>query len=68
MMPPVGERIAALEIQVKDLRGDVEALDKSATSLREFQLVLMAGATIIGTIIGLLVQFAPNLIAQLFNK
>lgn len=65
--PPLGERVAALEVQVKTLSEDAKDTDKIVTNLREFQLVLMVGATIVGGTIGLLVQFAPMLMAQILK-
>jgi len=65
--PPLGERVAALEVQVKTLSEDAKDTDKIVTNLREFQLVLMVGATIVGGTIGLLVQFAPMLITQILK-
>lgn len=64
---PLGERIAALEVQVKTLSDDARDTEKTLIKLREFQLVLMVGATIIGGTIGLLVQFAPMLITQILK-
>lgn len=65
--PPLGERVAALEVQVKTLSEDAKDTDKIVTNLREFQLVLMVGATIVGGTIGLLVQFAPMIMAQILK-
>jgi hypothetical protein len=66
-VPPLGERVAALEVQVKTLSDDAKDTDKIVTSLREFQIVLMAGATIVGTILGLLIQFAPAIWGKLLT-
>lgn len=65
--PPLGERVAALEVQVKTLSEDAKDTDKIVTNLREFQLVLMVGATIVGGTIGLLVQFAPMIMAEILK-
>lgn len=66
-VPPLGERVAALEVRVKTLSEDAKDTDKIVTNLRDFQIVLMVGATIVGGTIGLLVQFAPMLITQILK-